>query len=577
MATIRAVQRLRQGLAASESDEKAPWWSLRRYEDTWIGSILGADLRSLAIFRISLALIILSDLLSRFPSIRLLYTNEGVMPRDHVVDGGIPWRWSLNFINDTYEFQAAVFLVAIAASIALALGYRTRLMTVALWVLVCSIQARNPLVLSGADTLLRVVLFWSMFLPLGAKWSLDHRFQRPAVNLNARTLSVATIGFFFQIAFMYWFTAILKDSPEWRTDGTALFYAMSAKHVTKGMSDVMLQFPTLMRILTHGTLILEFLAPVLMLVPFRNGPMRTIGCASIISLHIGIFLTLDVGIFPWLSSACMLAFLPAWFWDTVVVRVRAGFSMTSERYAGLRRALVEPAHEALSAFTHRLSGVPMFTSVGGRGLVSTIDEPRLKSGTGATVPAGNDNDDRGSARRVRSLPLANAFLSFCLVFIFLWNLTSVTSFALPNEARPFAYASGLYQKWNMFAPRPSTGITWIVVRGVLEDGQAIDLLTPIVNDDLTQVSSVSWAQPADIPGEYYGDKHWRKYLTALGFKHTKEDRRRFAAYSCRTWNAHYEGDARLEKVQIFRMTRPTSLSGEETKIHRTHLAQYTCV
>jgi hypothetical protein len=558
-------------------DQRPAWWSLRRFQATRIGELLGADLRSLALFRIGLALIVLGDLISRLPGIRLLYTNEGMMPRDLVVEGAVPWRWSLNFINDMYGFQLALFIVAIAAAVGLLAGYRTRLMSVILWVLVCSIQARNPMVLSGADTLLRVVLFWAMFLPLGAVWSMDRQNGRWAGQLSLRTLSFATIGFYFQIAFMYWFTAILKNSPEWRSEGTALFYALNADHVTKPFSTYLLQFPELLRVLTHGTLALEFLAPVLMLVPFWNGPLRTLGCASIISLHIGIFLTLDVGAFPWISSICMLAFLPAWFWDTVVARAGAWFSKAGSRYAVTSQRVLQPVQQALGFVSQRLAGTPYPVSADGAGVMT---HSRSNGFTSAfTRPSGGVTPRTGSdeaVQWVRAGRLTNFFLAFCLLFVFLWNLATVSSFAMPAETRPFAYASGLYQKWNMFAPRPSTGTTWIVIRGVLENGQAINLLTPIVRDDLSLVSDVSWAQPDDIPGEYYGNKHWRKYLTALGFEDNKDDRREFAVYSCRAWNNHYTGDERLRGLQIFRMTKPTQLDDEETPTHRRLLAEYQC-
>src|SRR5680860_1821634 len=126
------------------------------------------------------------------------------MPRSLVVESLVRWRWSLNLTNDTYAFQAAMLLLTAAAALCMLVGYRTRLMTVIVWILIVSIQVRNPFVLSGADSLLRVLLFWAMFLPLGAAWSVD-RYRKPAAFTNARQfLSIATIGLFLQIALMYW-------------------------------------------------------------------------------------------------------------------------------------------------------------------------------------------------------------------------------------------------------------------------------------------------------------------------------------------------------------------------------------
>ena len=53
------------------------------------------------------------------------------------------------------------------------IGYRARLATIACWFLVMSIHNRNPMILSAGDILLRLLLFWAMFLPLGARYSVD--------------------------------------------------------------------------------------------------------------------------------------------------------------------------------------------------------------------------------------------------------------------------------------------------------------------------------------------------------------------------------------------------------------------
>jgi hypothetical protein len=70
-------------------------------------------------------------------------------------------------------FQALLFGIAAVAALAMLVGYRTRLAVFVVWVLVLSIQVRNPFLDSSADDLLRLLLFWAMFLPLGAYWSVD--------------------------------------------------------------------------------------------------------------------------------------------------------------------------------------------------------------------------------------------------------------------------------------------------------------------------------------------------------------------------------------------------------------------
>lgn len=550
-------------------------WNLRGWEQTKLGEIFSADLRSLAAFRIAIAVVIIFDLLGRIPNLRVHYTDEGILPRSLLVDSFVRWRWSLNLINDTFEFQLALLLAALFVATCMLLGYRTRLMVVLVWILITSLQVRNPMVLSGADTFLRVILFWAMFLPLGAVWSIDSKRTSLERDLSRKFLSFATIGIFFQIAFMYWFTAALKSGPEWRSEGTALYYALGANHITKPFGEYLHQFPELLRVMTHASLGLEIIAPILLFFPFKNGPLRTISIVSIMGFHLGIYLTMDVGIFPWSSALSMLCFLPTWFWDTLLPRVRTALPIRPD--AVMQRWWPRFERPVLNFWTPIRQRLALPNGYPG-------DHRNLMTVGTASGPEGRDQRARGSdpgthspnVLVLRSHVVTNLFLAFCLVFVFLWNLTAVSEFNLPAEVRPFGYSSGLYQKWSMFAPHPSKATVWLVVRGELENGQTLDLLTPIVHDDLTRISNVSWAPPDDDVGEYYGDKYWRKYLTAIGREDKADERRAFAAYTCRTWNAHYGGDAHLTTVQFFMMRQPTLLDYEEAELRRTSVAGYHC-
>src|SRR5215217_8094776 len=285
--------------------------------------IFGADLRSLAALRIVLALTVLFDLTTRASNLAVLYSDDGILPRRVQFEKIDPWLFSLSFINGTAEFQWVLFSIAALAAVGMLIGYRTRLMVVIVWLLVMSIQWRNYLVGYSADELLRLLLFWSMFLPLGACWSVDRLRGAVPDPPSTRVLSVATAGLFLQIAFVYWFTALLKTGPEWRVDGTALYYALSAKQIATPLGTYLLQFPELLKVLTFGTLAIEIVAPLLLFSPVFTVPARLAGIVGVVGLHIGISMTLAVGFFPWIGAACMVCFLPSWFWDTLVPEVRS--------------------------------------------------------------------------------------------------------------------------------------------------------------------------------------------------------------------------------------------------------------
>jgi hypothetical protein len=361
----RVTERVQNHSVAANASRLFGWLRLERLAPTKFGELFGADLRSLAALRISLAVIVLMDLVARLPDMRVHYSDQGVFPRSLLVDSFVRWRWSLNLINDTVEFQVFLLLAAIGAAICMLLGFHTKVMVLAVWILVVSLQVRNPYVLSGADTLLRVLLFWSMFLPLGAVWSMDSRRSPPVQQAFKRTISLATVGILLQICFMYWFTAALKSSPEWRSDGTALYYSLGANHITKPFGEYLHQFPELLRVLTHASLGLEIVAPILLFSPFFTGPVRTFAAGSIMAFHFGIYLTMDVGIFPWTSALCMTCFLPSWFWDNLVPAVQAKIPSRLRGVALSWRSAWDSARETLAPSRGRLTEGSLSLSTAG--------------------------------------------------------------------------------------------------------------------------------------------------------------------------------------------------------------------
>src|ERR687898_1796427 len=280
-----------------------------------IVEIFGADLRSLAMFRIVLALLVLADLAIRATDLYQHYADAGVLPRTVLMEDVLsPWVFSLNLMNGGSFFQALLFGVGALAALGMLVGYRTRLMTFVVWVVLLSIHVRNPLVNGSESLLLRMLLFWGMLLPLGAYWSVD-RARSALPRPSPRFLSLATFGLFMQIAFVYWFTSALKSGPEWRTDYTALYYALSLDQLATPIGHMLLDFPSLLQVLTFGTFVLEALGPLLLFCPFFTGPVRTAAALAFMSFHFGIWLTMEIGTFPWISAFCMVCFFPTWFWD----------------------------------------------------------------------------------------------------------------------------------------------------------------------------------------------------------------------------------------------------------------------
>src|SRR5688572_4596287 len=62
--------------------------------------VFAIDLRSMAVMRVVIALILLADLINRSPAIRWFYTDNGVLPRAALAEKfSSPWTWSFHMMN----------------------------------------------------------------------------------------------------------------------------------------------------------------------------------------------------------------------------------------------------------------------------------------------------------------------------------------------------------------------------------------------------------------------------------------------------------------------------------------------
>ncbi len=563
-------------------DSPAPgWWR------TKVMDVFGADLRSLAVFRIVIALLVLADLANRATDLTAHYTDEGVLPRTDLVQEVLsPWSFSLNLMNGQPFFQALLFCVAAVAALGLLVGYRTRLMTVVVWVLLLSIQWRNPLV-GGADgPLLRLMLFWGMFLPLGAYWSVDSALRGAAQRLSTRFLSLATLGLFMQIAFVYWFTAALKSGPEWRHDGTALYYALNLDQIATPVGRYLLNFPDLLTVLTFATYGLEALGPFLLFCPFFTGPVRTGAVMAFMSLHFGIWLSMDIGIFPWISAFCMVCFLPTWFWEVPLAKLRTALPGWFDNAAlRLQNAASHLVRDRLPPLHLRLAPVTGATvpdpapgdRIRGR-LARIVSLPRtLISGTPPPDELargrGTPDGDQAGLRTLRSSLLTNLFAFAFLLYVLCWNLSTVSALTMPERLVPVGPFLGLDQYWGMFAPSPSREDGWYVIPGNLRDGQRTDLMS-VTRDDYG-LHKVSWKKPQDVNATFKNE-HWRKYMENLYSQQHADQRLYFGQYICRQWNARHKGAEQLETFKITYMLEMTQPNYRHSTPQKVVLWDHSC-
>ena len=156
------------------------------------------------LFRRGLGLLCLLDACLRLPTAVFWLTDLGVLPRSlyfRLFEDSL--SWSVFSISGRPEF--AVFLLLLMAVLgAFQLAGRSHIwVRVGLWVLALSVQNRNPGVLDASDYLLRLLLFWDIFLP-----------QSPPPRKDV--VSAATVGLQLQLSVAAGALAWHLTEPGWR-------------------------------------------------------------------------------------------------------------------------------------------------------------------------------------------------------------------------------------------------------------------------------------------------------------------------------------------------------------------------
>jgi predicted DCC family thiol-disulfide oxidoreductase YuxK len=581
--------------------------------------LFGIDLRSLALFRIGLAMLLLGDLIFRSFNLRAHYSDFGVLPRAALLEKFSELgHLSLHLINGTTPFQALLFILAAIFAVALLFGYRTRWATFFSWLLLISLHSRNGWVLQGGDVLLRVLLFWSLFLPLGACYSVDSALRTAPKKLPEKTLSAATVAILLQVCFVYWFTAALKTDARWWKEGSAVYYALNIDQMATSLGHYLLNFPKLLRLLTHATLAWEIVGPILVFTPFFIGPIRTAVVFFFIFFHFAMGASLELGPFPYICAVAWLVFLPTWFWEKIFSRLRSperlGFKIYYDGDCGFCKKLVLlircffllpetpllPAQEDPNIFD-QMQAQNSWVLVNREGQSHFKFEaftylcqlspllwpftPLLRwkpiRGLGDRLYQQVAGHRRASAQWLSWLkerplsidapPWQDAVVVFFLAYIFLWNLRTLNfpkySKIFPRELNFVGEIFRVDQMWSMFSPFPLIDDGWYVIPGKLKDGREVDLFQ--------EGRPVSWEKPDDVAAMYKGER-WRKYMMNLWDKDNAEHRLYYGRYLCRLWNSQHRGEEELQTFKIYFMREGTLPNYQKSKVEKVLLWDHQC-
>ncbi len=367
-------------------------------------------------FRIALAVVLLVDLAIRARFLQANYAASGAMPAPLLA--AMPPFYSLHGLSGSVAWQALLFAVAALFAVLLLVGWRTRWVAFGCWLLLVSLQYHNVLLLDGGDRMLRMLLLWSLFLPLGARLSLDaRRMGRPETSA-ASVLSPASAALLLQLAILYFFGGIAKSGPEWHVTGTAIEMALGASYWARPLGQELLAYPELLRLASPATVYWEIAAPLLLFVPRYTVAFRLLLLPTFWLFQLGLCVSIHLNLFPWISTLATLPFLPGRLWDRLGWRPHAAEQAEGDA----------PANLAASR--------PL--GVGGRA--------------------------------------AQGLVVLLLVYGIATSLYAQEALRLPPGLVRLGQTLGVAQRFTMYGPNPPRHDHAIELRGVRADASTLDLL-----------------------------------------------------------------------------------------------------
>ncbi len=399
-----------------------PAAAMRSWLRAKLSEFFEIDLRSLALFRIALGALILADLALRWPFIGASLSDAGSWPRSAVRSTGP--LFSFYMWSGAAGVQTLLFCVAGVCALMLLVGCFTRFASVVSWLLLGSLQLRHSELLNGGDALLRMLLCWSVFLPLGARVSVDAARRPERAAAGPAVLSVASLALTLQFAMLYIGAGLLKTGAAWVSDGTAIETALAVQ-VRRGVAaPLLLQHPDLLRALTPIVLYFERLGTLGLFFPCYTAPIRTLTLLAFWAFQFGLGLGIPLQLFPFVCTAATLPLLPGWLWERLAAR-----------------------------------GWPQLAA-------SASARPELGAAAG------------GLARTARRLAagaasgLAALFLAASLALA----LQSLSIVRVPRQLRSWSALFGVEQSWGMFSPSPPNFDPIFEIYGGRPDGSALNLL-----------------------------------------------------------------------------------------------------
>lgn len=431
-----------------------------------------------------------------------------------------PVNYSLYFLDGSNEWAAFLMVLHLVVTATLIFGYRSRTSALLVWLLLLSLHNRNPLVLNGGDVLIRSLLFWSMFLPIGEVWSLDAWFRK-SLPRRITIVSPASAALTIQMLVLYFSAGFFKWNQDWLS-GEALDWTLRLETYNRPAAEWAVQFTTANRLGTLATPIFETYLPILWFVPglarLALWPLeKTLGVrlriaaaipavqtivrcfvvGVLAAFHLPIEILMWIGYFSYICWAGWIGLVPTGLWERLAQIVRP--VKVEEGAAPLTRPFV---------------------------ILESL---------------------RGAAAGI------------CLVYVVLWNVRNVAvepgyerfGVVLPAQTDGFGFLLGLNQRWNMFQYGPKRE-GWAAAHATLMNGEQRNLLF--------RGGPADFSRPEGLRSMFPTDR-WRKFFNNIGNPPDDAHAPEAALAIARRWNEAHGEEEQIFSLDLYWLTQPLARDG----------------
>lgn len=546
------------------------------------------DLRSLALMRVLLGVLLISHLLAALPDAAALWSDAGVLPRTRLLEVAPATLFSLQLANGSALFTVTLMSLQLILAVLLLAGWRSRTMAGISFVLWISLCARNPAASAQSDLLLAWLLLWAAWLPVGARYGIDAALQKASPADAQWSSALAGLGRLF------WVSAFLFAA----------------------VTDPAIGLPTL---------VLVCAAAVLLLLPLPPRASRIAGMLGALCLLLPLLVLLaraPQSAAAWVALAAWSPLLDssAWHWLRRVLAPRSpalaslrvyydgecpycarishllvcalmvpeAACLPAQSQARARTLLeandswvvidgADEAHLRWSAFVVLLQASLLFGPLA-RAMSGVLTRPNWVAAGDRIYALLTRNRPRlgrlscwmdcGESNSVASRHWT-VWLATLLVMLAIAAQASQAGWLRAGWRPAFAApleVTGLGAEWRHALSSLPAEPGWLLVSGQRADGGEVDVLRPWLDELRIAPPEESAAQDG---------LYWRRYRKALLDEHWQALRPGYADYLCRVWNRAADPGEALLKLRLIAL-QPTVGGGDAAVLEQRELLRYAC-